>query len=163
MIRSHRPDRMILFSINACIEVDRSDRSVLNQSGQDIISGTGGQLDFVEGAYKSKGGQSFICLPSTIDIKGKVGSRYQTGFDPGGHRDFPQNRHPHAGHRIRDRQHERQEHLGKSRGADQYRSSRFQRYAGRRRRKHEHLAQIKQDRGSRSGYQLLEHRLHLYG
>ena len=35
------------------------------------ISGTGGQLDFVMGAYLSKGGKSFICLSSTM--KGKDG------------------------------------------------------------------------------------------
>jgi acyl-CoA hydrolase len=29
------------------------------------ISGTGGQLDFVLAAYESRGGKSFVCLPST--------------------------------------------------------------------------------------------------
>ena len=33
------------------------------------ISGTGGQLDFAEGAYLSKGGQGFICLHSTRTMK----------------------------------------------------------------------------------------------
>ena len=47
------------------------------------ISGTGGQLDFVEGAYKSKNGQSFICLPSTIEIKGQLTSRIKATLSPG--------------------------------------------------------------------------------
>ncbi|HAE79970.1 MAG TPA: butyryl-CoA:acetate CoA-transferase, partial [Lachnoclostridium sp.] len=35
------------------------------------ISGTGGQLDFVMGAYLSKGGKSFICMSSTFQPKGQ--------------------------------------------------------------------------------------------
>jgi acyl-CoA hydrolase len=70
-------------SINACIEVDLFGQVCSESVGTRHISGTGGQLDFVEGAYKSKGGQSFICLPSTIDIKGKVGSRIKPVLTPG--------------------------------------------------------------------------------
>ncbi|MGM9565413.1 acetyl-CoA hydrolase/transferase C-terminal domain-containing protein, partial [Evtepia sp.] len=40
------------------------------------ISGTGGQLDFVMGAYLSNGGKSFICLSSTMtDKNGNLKSR----------------------------------------------------------------------------------------
>jgi acyl-CoA hydrolase len=40
------------------------------------ISGTGGQVDFTYGAWLSKGGKSFICLPSTRKLKnGEVISR----------------------------------------------------------------------------------------
>ena len=41
-------------------------------AGTKHISGAGGQLDFVIGAYLSKGGKSFICLSSTFT--GKDGS-----------------------------------------------------------------------------------------
>lgn len=70
-------------SINACIEVDLFGQVCAESVGTRHISGTGGQLDFVEGAYKSKGGQSFICLPSTIDIKGKTASRIKPILSPG--------------------------------------------------------------------------------
>lgn len=70
-------------SINACIEVDLFGQVCSETVGTRHISGTGGQLDFVEGAYKSKNGQSFICLPSTIDIKGKISSRIRPILTPG--------------------------------------------------------------------------------
>jgi Acetyl-CoA hydrolase len=70
-------------SINAAIEMDLFGQVCAETVGTRHISGTGGQLDFVEGAYKSKGGQSFICLPSTIDIKGKVESRIKPILTPG--------------------------------------------------------------------------------
>ena len=38
------------------------------------ISGAGGQLDFVLGAYLSKGGKSFICLSSTFKTKDGQGA-----------------------------------------------------------------------------------------
>lgn len=52
-------------SINAALEVDLFGQICSESIGTRHISGTGGQLDFVEGAYRSKGGQSFICLSST--------------------------------------------------------------------------------------------------
>ena len=62
-------------SINAAIEVDMFGQVCSESVGTRHISGSGGQLDFVIGAYKSQGGQSFICLPSTITIKGQTTSR----------------------------------------------------------------------------------------
>ncbi len=70
-------------SINACIEIDLFGQVCAETVGTRHISGTGGQLDFVEGAYKSKGGQSFICLPSTIELKGQVTSRIKPILSPG--------------------------------------------------------------------------------
>ena len=44
-----------------------------------MLSGAGGQLDFVESAYHSKGGKSFICLPSTYkDKQGNLVSRIRS-------------------------------------------------------------------------------------
>jgi len=62
-------------SINACIEVDLFGQVCSESVGTRHISGTGGQLDFVEGAYKSKGGQSFICMTSTFKSKNGITSR----------------------------------------------------------------------------------------
>ncbi|HZK43608.1 MAG TPA: acetyl-CoA hydrolase/transferase C-terminal domain-containing protein [Syntrophomonadaceae bacterium] len=70
-------------SINACIEIDLFGQVCAESVGTRHISGTGGQLDFVEGAYKSKNGQSFVCLPSTISIKGEIKSRIQPTLTPG--------------------------------------------------------------------------------
>lgn len=45
-------------------------------AGTKNISGAGGQLDFVLGAYLSKGGKSFICCSSTFKNKqGELVSR----------------------------------------------------------------------------------------
>jgi len=71
-------------SINACVEVDLFGQVCAESVGYRHLSGTGGQLDFVEGAYKSKGGQSFICMPSTIKKKdGSLASKIQPILTPG--------------------------------------------------------------------------------
>lgn len=62
--RIARNDNVV--SVNAAIEVDLFGQICSESVGTRHISGTGGQLDFVEGAYRSKGGQSFICLSSTF-------------------------------------------------------------------------------------------------
>ncbi|MDR3543461.1 MAG: acetyl-CoA hydrolase/transferase C-terminal domain-containing protein [Desulfosporosinus sp.] len=65
-----------LISINSALEIDLAGQVCSETAGSNIISGAGGQLDFVEAAYNSKGGKSFICLPSTFtDKKGQVHSR----------------------------------------------------------------------------------------
>jgi acyl-CoA hydrolase len=62
-------------SINNAVEIDLFGQISSESSGTKQISGTGGQLDFVMGAYLSKGGKSFICLSSTYGKTGNVGSR----------------------------------------------------------------------------------------
>ncbi len=62
-------------SINACIEVDLFGQVCSESVGTRHVSGTGGQLDFVEGAYKSKNGQSFVCMTSTYEGKNGTESR----------------------------------------------------------------------------------------
>ena len=50
-------------------------------SGTRQISGTGGQVDFLTGAAKSKGGKAFICMSSTFTAKdGTVKSRIVPHF-----------------------------------------------------------------------------------
>ena len=63
-------------SINNAVDVDLYGQISAESSGIRQISGAGGQLDFVLGAYLSKGGKSFICLSSTFKTKdGQVQSR----------------------------------------------------------------------------------------
>ena len=63
-------------SINNAVNVDLFCQVASESSGLRHISGAGGQLDFVLGAYLSKGGKSFICLSSTFtDKKGELHSR----------------------------------------------------------------------------------------
>ena len=65
-----------LISINSALEIDLTGQVCSESSGPNMISGAGGQLDFVEAAYNSKGGKSFICLPSTYkDKEGQIHSR----------------------------------------------------------------------------------------
>ncbi|KGK90907.1 4-hydroxybutyrate CoA-transferase [Desulfosporosinus sp. HMP52] len=67
-------DNMV--SINNAIEIDLTGQVCSESKGTRQISGAGGQLDFVDIAYHSKGGRSFICLSSTYkDSKGKIHSR----------------------------------------------------------------------------------------
>lgn len=70
-------------SVNACIEVDLFGQVCAESVGTRHISGTGGQLDFVEGAYKSARGQSFICMTSTFESNGEVVSRIKPVLSPG--------------------------------------------------------------------------------
>ncbi len=59
-----------LVTINSCVEVDILGQVTAETSGSRQISGTGGQLDFLNGGYLSKEGKSFICFNSTfIDKK----------------------------------------------------------------------------------------------
>lgn len=51
-------------SINSCLQVDLFGQVNSESAGLQHIGGTGGQLDYVMGAFKSKGGQSFLCTPS---------------------------------------------------------------------------------------------------
>lgn len=55
-------DRMV--SINSCLQVDLFGQVNSESSGFQHIGGTGGQLDYVMGAFRSKEGQSFLCTPS---------------------------------------------------------------------------------------------------
>lgn len=56
-------------SINNAVDLDLFGQVNAESAGLKQISGTGGQLDFVMGAYLSKGGKSFICLSSTVTGK----------------------------------------------------------------------------------------------
>ncbi len=71
-------------SINNAVDIDLFGQVSSESSGIKHISGAGGQLDFVLGAYLSKGGKSFICLSSTFKTKsGEVKSRIVPTLNPG--------------------------------------------------------------------------------
>ncbi|MBQ5599567.1 MAG: butyryl-CoA:acetate CoA-transferase, partial [Lachnospiraceae bacterium] len=72
-------------SINNAVEVDLFGQVASETAGTRHISGAGGQLDFVLGAYLSKGGKSFICCSSTVQNKdGSLKSRIKPFVTPGG-------------------------------------------------------------------------------
>ena len=62
-------------AINNTTQIDLQGQAASESDGHRHISGTGGQLQFVRGAYASRGGKSFMCLASTYDKKGERRSR----------------------------------------------------------------------------------------
>lgn len=56
-------DNMV--SVNSALEIDLTGQINSEQIGDRPFSGTGGQLDFVRGAYAARNGRSFIALRST--------------------------------------------------------------------------------------------------
>lgn len=71
-------------SINSCIAMDLYGQVCSETAGTRHISGTGGQLDFVTGAYASEGGKAFLAMPSTfLDKHGVNQSRILPKFTEG--------------------------------------------------------------------------------
>ena len=54
-----------MFAINSAIELDLTGQVCADSIGHRLYSGIGGQLDFVRGAARSRGGKSVIAMPST--------------------------------------------------------------------------------------------------
>ncbi len=54
-----------MVAVNSAIEVDLTGQICSDSIGPYIYSGFGGQVDFIRGAAKSKGGRPIIALPST--------------------------------------------------------------------------------------------------
>ncbi len=54
-----------LIAINSAIEIDLTGQVCADSIGTRIYSGFGGQVDFIRGAARSKGGKPIIALPST--------------------------------------------------------------------------------------------------
>ncbi|MGA8730005.1 MAG: acetyl-CoA hydrolase/transferase C-terminal domain-containing protein [Terracidiphilus sp.] len=74
-------DRVV--SINNTTQIDLQGQAASESDGHRHISGTGGQLQFVRGAYASKGGKSFICMASTYERNGERRSRIVLNLTPG--------------------------------------------------------------------------------
>jgi 4-hydroxybutyrate CoA-transferase len=70
-------ERMV--AVNSAIEVDLTGQVCADSIGPKFYSGVGGQLDFIYGASRSKGGVPIIALPSTA----KNYSRVVTMLKPG--------------------------------------------------------------------------------
>ncbi|MFT5448440.1 MAG: acyl-CoA hydrolase [Gammaproteobacteria bacterium] len=66
-------DRVV--AINNTTQIDLQGQAASESAGHRHISGTGGQLQFVRGAYASQHGKSFICLASTYERHGDRRSR----------------------------------------------------------------------------------------
>ncbi len=60
-------ERMV--AINSAIEVDLTGQVCADSIGPKFYSGVGGQLDFIYGASRSKGGVPIIALPSTTTLR----------------------------------------------------------------------------------------------
>ncbi|MEQ8200992.1 MAG: acetyl-CoA hydrolase/transferase C-terminal domain-containing protein [Syntrophomonadaceae bacterium] len=74
-----------LITINNAIDVDLYGQVNSETSGTRHISGTGGQLDYVLAGWESKGGKSFICMPSAnIGRNGEIETRIVPVLAPGG-------------------------------------------------------------------------------
>lgn len=75
-------ERMV--AINSAIEVDLTGQVCADSIGHRFYSGVGGQLDFIYGASRSRGGLPIIALPSTTRLKdGTVVSRIVPMLQPG--------------------------------------------------------------------------------
>ena len=72
-------DNMI--AINSALEVDLTGQVCADSIGPAIYSGIGGQLDFVRGAARSRGGKPIVALPATAK-NGQL-SRIATHLKPG--------------------------------------------------------------------------------
>ncbi len=56
-------DNMV--AINTCLEIDLTGQVCSDSIGASFYSGIGGQVDFIRGAARSRGGKPIIALPST--------------------------------------------------------------------------------------------------
>lgn len=70
-------------SINNTTQIDLQGQCASESDGHRHLTGTGGQLQFVRGAYASKGGKSFMLLSSTYERKGVRKSRIVLDLTPG--------------------------------------------------------------------------------
>jgi acetyl-CoA hydrolase len=75
-------ERMV--AINSAIEVDLTGQVCADSIGPKFYSGVGGQLDFIYGASRSKGGVPIIALPSTTTLRdGTLVTRIAAMLKPG--------------------------------------------------------------------------------
>jgi len=74
-----RNDNMV--AINSALQVDLTGQICSDSIGNQFYSGIGGQVDFLRGASRSKGGKAIIAIPSTA--KNGTISRIVPMLDPG--------------------------------------------------------------------------------
>ena len=77
-----RNDKVV--AINNAIEIDLYGQVCSETAGFRQISGTGGQFDFIFGAFRSRGGKGLICLSSVFtDNQGNLVSRIRPSLSEG--------------------------------------------------------------------------------
>jgi acyl-CoA hydrolase len=74
-----RNDRAV--AICNAAQIDLTGQACSESAGLRQISGTGGQLQFIRGAYASRGGKAFLCLASTHERDGLRASRIVARID----------------------------------------------------------------------------------
>ena len=114
-----RNDKMI--SINTTLQVDLTGQCNSEYLEGAQFSATGGQLDFVRGAFNSKGGKSILTFRSTA--RNNTVSRIVPPAGLRNHRHDAAYGHALSGYGIRRRQSERQVHAGPCPGHYQHRPS----------------------------------------
>jgi acyl-CoA hydrolase len=70
-------------AINNTTQIDLQGQAASESDGHRHLTGTGGQLQFMRGAYASKGGKSFLCLSSVYERNGQRKSRIVSTLTPG--------------------------------------------------------------------------------
>jgi acyl-CoA hydrolase len=76
-----RNERVV--AINNTTQIDLQGQAASESDGHRHLTGTGGQLQFMRGAYASKGGKSFLCLSSVYERRGQRRSRIVSTLTPG--------------------------------------------------------------------------------
>lgn len=72
-----------MISVNTAMAVDLFGQVAADNMGGRQQSAVGGQVDYVRGAQLSRGGKSFIALPSTLQNKKGISSRIVASFPAG--------------------------------------------------------------------------------
>lgn len=70
-------------AINSAIEIDLTGQVCADSVGTRMVSGFGGQLDFVRGANASEGGRAIMAVTSTAVVGGNLTSRIVPTLQPG--------------------------------------------------------------------------------
>ncbi|MBI3297234.1 MAG: GNAT family N-acetyltransferase [Elusimicrobia bacterium] len=68
-------------AVNSALQVDLTGQVAADSLGHRFYSGVGGQVDFMRGAARAKGGRAIIALPATA--KGGAVSRIVAALEPG--------------------------------------------------------------------------------
>lgn len=76
-----RNERVV--AINNTTQIDLQGQAASESAGHRQLTGTGGQLQFIRGAYASPGGKAFLCLASTYEKDGRRESRIVPTLTPG--------------------------------------------------------------------------------
>ena len=84
----HDPQRIgtmsNVISINGGVQLDLMGQENAESAGTRQLSGIGGQMDFLEGAFRSKGGKGFICINSSRVTRDGERKSNILPFIPGG-------------------------------------------------------------------------------